>query len=93
MSREVLEQKGPKMTMTAGKTVKLETHAGEIIIDDIEEYVCGFAFFYVRLNDGSTTSFDRDNILAAYRRLPAGEYRQIHMKKAKIYGNGVSQED
>ena len=81
------------MTMTTGKTVKLETQAGEMIINDIDEYVCGFAFFYVRLNDGSTTSFDRDNILAAYRKLPAGEYRQIHMKKPKVYENGVTQED
>ena len=81
------------MTMTAGKTVKLITPSSEIIIEDIEEYVCGFAHMYFRLNDGSTTSFDRDNILAAYRRLPAGEYRQIHMKKPKVYENGVAQED
>ena len=80
------------MTMI-GKVVKLVTPNSEIIIEDISEYVCGFAHMYFRLNNGSTTSFSRDNILAAYRKLPAGDYRQIHMKKPKIYENGVSQED
>ncbi len=76
------------MTMaTSGKIVKLDTPAGEVLIGNIEEYVCGFAFFYVRHTDGHTESFNRENIIAAYRRLPAGDFRQIHMKKPKVYEN------
>lgn len=72
--------------MTGTKAVKLETRGGDILIEDIEEYVCGFQFFYVRhRSTGETVSFNRDNILAVYRRLPAGEFRPIHMKKPKSY--------
>lgn len=69
----------------SSKTVKLVTDTTEIIIEDITEYVCGFAFFYVRHVDGHTLSFCRDSIQAAYRRLPTGDFRQIHLKKAKAY--------
>jgi hypothetical protein len=75
-------------TLTTGKTVKLETPDGELLVVGIEEYVCGFAFFYVRHIDGRTASFSRSDILAAYRRLPTGEFRQIHLKKPKIHEEG-----
>lgn len=67
-----------------GKTVKLITDSGEISIDDIEEYVCGFSFFYVRFVNGTTQSFDRKSIHKAMRKLPTGDFRQIHMKKPKV---------
>lgn len=70
--------------MSTGKTVKLVTNAGEMMIQDIEEYVCGFSFFYVRYRNGDTTSFDRRSIQKAMRRLPTGDFRQIHMKKPKV---------
>jgi hypothetical protein len=69
----------------SGKTIKLLTDKQEIIIEHIDEYVCGFAFIYCRLLDGSTISFNRDNIHAAYRRLPTGDYRAIHLKKVKSH--------
>lgn len=72
------------MTMT-GKIVKLDTPSGEVIISNIEEYVCGFAYFYVRHTDGRTSSFDREDILSASRKLPTGDFRAIHLKKAKIH--------
>jgi hypothetical protein len=67
-----------------GKTVKLYTDAGEMSIDNIEEYVCGFSFFYCRFVNGDTTSFDRRSIQKAMRKLPTGDFRQIHMKKPKV---------
>ena len=68
----------------SGKAVKLITTSGEMMIQDIEEYVCGFSYFYVRFLNGETTSFDRDNIVKAMRKLPTGDFRQIHMKKPKV---------
>lgn len=70
--------------MMRGKTVKLSTNSGEMEINDIEEYVCGFSYFYVRFTNGDTQSFDRNTIHRAMRRLPTGDYRQIHMKKPKV---------
>jgi hypothetical protein len=70
--------------MSTGKTVKLMTQAGEMVINDIEEYVCGFSFFYVRYKNGDTASFDRKSIARAMRKLPTGDFRQIHMKKPKV---------
>jgi len=69
--------------MSTGKTVKLVTDSTEMVVEDIEEYVCGFSYFYVRHVDGSTTSFNRRNIKRAMRKLPTGEYKQIHLKKPK----------
>lgn len=69
--------------MSSGKTVKLTTDASELIIENIEEYVCGFSYFYVREMNGSTLSFDRRSIKKAERKLPTGEFRQIHLKKPK----------
>jgi hypothetical protein len=69
--------------MSNGKTVKLVTETNEMVIQDIEEYVCGFSYFYVRYTDGKTTSFDRRNIIKALRKLPTGDFRQIHLKKPK----------
>jgi rare lipoprotein A (peptidoglycan hydrolase) len=58
----------------------------ELLIEEIEEYVCGFQFFYVRYKaTGKTESFDRNNIVAAYRKLPTGDFRPIHLKKVKTY--------
>jgi hypothetical protein len=68
-----------------GKIVKLDTLSGEVVISNIEEYVCGFAYFYVRHTDGSTYSFDREDILGAYRKLPTGDFRAIHLKKVKVH--------
>lgn len=68
---------------TNGKTVKLVTEASEMVIEDIEEYVCGFSYFYIRDIDGRTYSFDRRSIKRAMRKLPTGEFRQIHLKKPK----------
>lgn len=73
--------------MSQGKTVKLVTTSGEMMISDIEEYVCGFSYFYVRFLNNETTSFDRRNIMKAMRRLPTGDFRQIHMKKPKVRTN------
>lgn len=73
------------ITSTTGKTVKLETDTTEIIIDNIAEYVCGFGFMYFRLFDGRTLSVSRDNILTASRKLPTGDFRQIHLKKIKAH--------
>lgn len=70
--------------MSRGKTVKLMTSSGEMEINDIEEYVCGFSYFYVRFISGDTQSFDRRSINKAMRRLPTGDFRQIHMKKPKV---------
>lgn len=70
--------------MSRGKTIKLVTDSGEMSIDNIEEYVCGFSFFYVRFTSGDTSSFDRRSIQKAMRKLPTGDFRQIHMKKPKI---------
>ena len=69
--------------MVRGKTVKLYTDAGEMEISDIEEYVCGFSYFYVRYLSSETQSFSRKSIHKAMRKLPTGEFRQIHMKKPK----------
>ena len=77
-----------------GKTVKMvTTSSAEIIREDIDEYVCGFHYLYFRFKDGGTESFSRETILAAYRRLPTGEYRQIHLKKVKVYPNDEEDED
>lgn len=67
------------------KTVKMVTPTSEIIVENIEEYVTGFSYMYYRLIDGTTQSFDRQNILSAHRRLPTGEWRQVHLKKVKQY--------
>lgn len=81
-------------TMTGTKAVKLETRGGEILIEDIEEYVCGFQYFYVRhRSSGETLSFNRDNIVAVSRRLPGGEFRPIHMKKPKVYEMNGGQDE
>lgn len=66
-----------------GKTVKLITEGSEMVIENIEEYVCGFSYFYVRYVDGTCASFDRRNIRRAMRKLPTGDFRPIHLKKPK----------
>ena len=81
------------MTATAGKTVKLDTNTGEIVVANIEEYVCGFGYMYFRLVDGRTLSFSRDNIFAASRKLPTGDFRQIHLKKVKTHQSDASEYD
>lgn len=71
-----------------GKTIKLEMLDGEqSVINDIEEYVCGFSYFYCRLLDGSTVSFNRSDILSVSRKLPGGKFWMIHLKKIKTYEN------
>ncbi len=95
MSRNVLiRERIRNMAINNGKTVKLDTSDGEVLIENIEEYVCGFSYFYVRhQGSGHTESFSRDNIVSASRRLPTGEFRVIHMKKAKVYDNTGFYED
>lgn len=75
-----------------GKVLKLVTSTSEIIVENIDEYVCGFSYIYIRDLDGITQSFTRQNILSAYRRLPTGDFRQIHLKKPKIYEEKNSEE-
>jgi hypothetical protein len=70
--------------MNASKVIKLVTETGEMIIENIEEYVCGFSYFYVRFSSGDSTSFDRRLIRRALRKLPTGEFRPIHLKKPKV---------
>lgn len=89
MSREgTIPRKDSNMTTATamiGKTVKLDSTTGEILVSNIEEYVCGFGYMYFRLTDGRTLSFSRENIITASRKLPTGDYRQIHLKKVKTH--------
>ena len=52
----------------------------EIVLDDIEEFVTGYEFFYVKLKN-STVSFPRSSILNVERIYPDTTRKKVHLKQ------------
>ena len=64
------------------KRVSLIFNTGKTVeLSNIDEYVCGFRYFYVRYMDGNCTAFHRNQIKEVLRVLPGGKKQAIHMKK------------
>jgi hypothetical protein len=51
---------------------------------DIEEYACGYGYFYVRHHDSTTESFPRAGILSVERRVRDGSFHPIRLKKPRL---------
>jgi hypothetical protein len=69
------------------KTVKISTiHGEDIILSNIEEYVCGYQYLYFRYDSSVnlTESYPRSAIVSVSRLQGNGEYRPIHLKKIKL---------
>lgn len=59
-----------------------------VLLQDVEEYACGYAYFYVRHQDGQTESFPRTALAVVERRVRDGSFHPIHLKKAKLTEKG-----
>lgn len=58
--------------------------ASRIMLYDVEEYACGYGFFYIRHTDGKTESFPRNALVTVERRVRDGSFRPIHLKKPHL---------
>lgn len=52
----------------------------ETMLDNIEEYVAGFEYFYIRFTEARTASYLRSNILNIDRIYPDGTRKRVHLK-------------
>lgn len=71
-------------TSTWQKTLHIFFKDGtDRIISPIEEYVCGFEYFFIRLFDGEVCSLARADIDTIYRKLMTGEFRPVRLKRPR----------
>lgn len=65
--------------------LKLEYEDGNAsVIEDVEEFVTGFRYLYVRTVDGGTLSFERDGLKKVYRRTNKDlDWVSVHLKKSR----------
>ncbi len=54
-----------------------------VIIEDIEEFTSSYQFFFIRKLDGTTISFDRQELNSIERMLKNGEFKSISLLKPR----------
>ena len=66
------------------KILRLSTKdEGEIILDHVEEYACGYLYFYVKHGDYAVDCFSRSDLYKVERKMKDGSFRLIHLKKPR----------
>lgn len=58
--------------------------SGILKLNDVEEFVSGFNYFFIRHSNEETISFSRKDIVKIERRLKNGKYKIIKLKKPKL---------
>jgi len=72
------------------KHIKIYTSAGELDLAEVEEYVCGYTYFYVRFGDkrpDPTQSINRSIIQRVERLTLGGTWKKIKLK-GKVVKDG-----
>lgn len=60
------------------------TDDSRVMLYDVEEYACGYGFFYIRHQDGQTESYPRASLQTVERRVRDGSFHPIHLKKPRM---------
>jgi hypothetical protein len=71
------------------KEVRLHLIESQCELSDIDEFACGYTFFFIRFLDGRTLSIPLDRIRTAERKdVNNTEWLPIQLKRAKFKKSG-----
>lgn len=66
------------------KSLRVELISNKnVIVDSIDEFICGFKYFYIRHLDGKMAAFKRSDIREVIRMYPNGMEKKVYLRKIK----------